>query len=153
MISPESPHPDAFRRFVQSSRKLQRVYSSSTARSRCIGLAAGRRAMNVRLSENAYYHGVVRGYWGSFPLPSSGSWLGVSQTSHLFTRHLPRVGLLLTKRGRWIFDNHVVILTLNIHWLGPPLFLQRCSEATRAIWGEPYQKTEPDGGEARTCNP
>jgi len=31
------------------------------------------------------------------------------------------IQLLLTKRERWIFDNHGVILTL-IHWLGPPFF-------------------------------
>jgi len=36
-------------------------------------------------------------------------------------------------------------MTLIIHWLGPPLFLPWCSEATLAIWNErliegPYQK-------------
>jgi len=56
--------------------------------------------------------------------------------------------LLLSRRERWIFNNRGVILTLIIHWLGPPLFLPRCSEAKLAIWSErlakgPYQTNTP----------
>ena len=61
-----------------------------------------------------------------------------------FTHHLPRIQLVFSRRERWIFNNHGVILT-QIHWLEPPLFLTVCFEPTIAIWSEglakgPYQK-------------
>ena len=51
----------------------------------------------------------------------------------LFAWHPLRVRLLLMGRERWIFDNREVILTLIIHWLGPPLFLLWYPEATLTI--------------------
>jgi len=62
-----------------------------------------------------------------------------------FTHYPSETWLFLSQRERWIIDNCGVILTVIIHWLGPPLFLPRCSEPTLAIWSErlaktPYQK-------------
>jgi len=51
-IGPESPHPNAFRRLVQLSRKLQRVCSDTTAHRQCVVLEAGQHATNDSLSEN-----------------------------------------------------------------------------------------------------
>jgi len=59
---------------------------------------------------------------------------------HSFTRHLPRIQLLWTRRERWIITNRGMILTLIIHWLEPPLFLPWCSEAKLAIWSERLAK-------------
>jgi len=47
-----------------------------------------------------------------------------------------------------MFNNHRVILTLIIHWLGPLLSLPWGFEATLAVWGErrakdPCQKNTP----------
>jgi len=83
--------------------------------------------------------------------------LGVSQPKPFVYTAPAEMRLLLARRERWIFKNRGVILTLIVHWLGPPLFLPWCSEATLAIWSEglaqgPYQKT-PAGSEARTCHP
>jgi len=80
-------------------------------------------------------------------LPQVTGW-GSVNLSHLFTHHAPRTRLLLARRERWIFDSHGVILTLIIHWLGPPLFLPWCSEVMLAIWNKGlakglYQKNTP----------
>ena len=39
-----------------------------------------------------------------------------SVTHHLYAENQ----LLLSRRERWIFNNHGVIVTLIIRWLGPP---------------------------------
>jgi len=67
--------------------------------------------------------------------------MGVSQTKLFVYASPAEIWLLLTRRERWS-DLDLKIL---IHWLGPPLFLPWCSEATLAIWNErlakgPYQK-------------
>jgi len=46
-FNPESPCPNAFLQLFRSSRKLQRVCSGRAACYRCVGLAAGQRAMDV----------------------------------------------------------------------------------------------------------
>jgi len=72
--------------------------------------------------------------------------LGVSQPKpFVYTSVTDEIRQLLTRRERWIFNNLGVIVTLTIHWLGPPFFLPWCSEAMLAIWSErlakgPYQK-------------
>jgi len=63
--------------------------------------------------------------------------------SFFHTLHWPRIGLILSRRERRIFDNCGVILTL-IHCFGPPLFTL-WSESTLVIWSQglakrPYQK-------------
>jgi len=100
-----------------------------------------------QVSHDLTCHGVMGAYWGRFPLPSSGYWLGWGSVSlsHLLTRHPPTIRLLLMRRERCIFDSRGVILTLIIHWLRPPLFLPQRSEPTLAIWSErlaksPYQE-------------
>jgi len=70
--------------------------------------------------------------------------LGVGQPKPLIYTSPAEIWLLLTRRERWVSN----ILTLIIHWLGPPLFLPWWSEHTRAIWSErlaidPYQKNTP----------
>ena len=65
-----------------------------------------------------------------------------------FTRHPPKFGYSYRKGRGGSWNNCEVILTLIIHWLGHPLFLLRCSEATLVIWSErlakgPYQKNTP----------
>jgi len=49
--------------------------------------------------------------------------LGVSQPKLVVYKSPAEIMLLLMKRERWIFNNRRVILTLNVHWLGPLLFL------------------------------
>ena len=72
---------------------------------------------------------------------------------HLFTCHPSAIWLLLTRREKWIFDNHGVILTL-IHWFGPSLFLMWCFKAMSANWSERVAeeniRNSPSGSEART---
>jgi len=46
------------------------------------------------------------------------------------------IRLLSKRRKRWVFNNRGAILTLIIHWLGPPLFLPWCAEATLVSWSE-----------------
>ena len=67
-------------------------------------------------------HGDVEWYWGDFLLPSSGSWLGVSQPKS-FVHMSPAENLAApNEKGEVNLDNCGVILAL-IYWLGPPLFL------------------------------
>jgi len=74
---------------------------------------------------------------------------GCIEGSRLSPMHITlRIRLFLMRRARWIFNKCGVILTLIIHWLGPPLSLPRNSKATLAIWGErlakgPYQESFP----------
>jgi len=44
------------------------------------------------------------------------------------------------QKGRWLFNNCGVILTLIIHWLGHSLFVLWFSEAMLAIWNERLAK-------------
>jgi len=65
------------------------------------------------------------------------------------------ISLLLSRLKSWICNNHRVILTLS-HWLGPPLSLPWCSEATLAIRSERLanrQENNPAGSETRICSP
>jgi len=71
---------------------------------------------------------------------------------------IPYLWLLLTREERWSSDNRVVILTLIIHWLGPPLTLPWSSTAMLAVYSGrlakgPYQESSLAGSETRTCNP
>ena len=64
----------------------------------------------------------------------------------------------LNEGGEVEFCNRGVILTLIIHWLGPPLFLQRCSTAMLAVYSGrlakgPSRRSNLAGSETRTCNP
>ena len=66
--------------------------------------------------------------------------LGVGRPKPFVYTSLAKMRLLLTRKGRWIFYNRGVILTI-IHWLW-------WSEPTLAIWSErlakgPYQKNTP----------
>jgi len=64
--------------------------------------------------------------------------MGVSQPKPFVYKSPAENRLLLARRERWIFNNRVMIWILLIHWLGPPLFLLSCSEATLAIWNEKF---------------
>jgi len=69
-----------------------------------------------------------------------------------FTCRPLRIRLPLTRRERWIFNNHGVILTFIIHWLGPPVFAVVIPTRTRSLgWGA-YQEKQPIGSETRTCD-
>jgi len=64
----------------------------------------------------------------------------------------------LNEGGEVEFCNRGVILNLIIHWLGPPLFLPRCSTAMLAVYRGrlakgPYRGRSLAGSETRTCNP
>ena len=63
--------------------------------------------------------------------------------------------LLLSRRERWTFSNHGMVLTLN-YWLRPQFFnvvIRTHANNLKWLAKGPYQKNNPAGSEVRTRDP